>query len=177
MLKNEINVEFSNILNGLDSKYTGIIVIKDNFDSFKTKYELEGNTLLSDLNKKIVGEIENRFNNKINTNLCSYYKDLMEYKRKVNVMEVKVKDMVERNKRKQDTDRGFMMSIKKLQDDKLDITIFKDGKNGLKDDIKNDVLHELNMKNIYNDKCLDYISIANKIKFDFYNELKEKDLG
>ena len=93
MLKNEINVEFSNILNGLDIKYTGIIVIKDNFDSFKTKYQLEGNTLYSDLNKKIVGEIKNRFNNKIN-NLCNYYKDLMEYKRKVDVMEVKVKDMV-----------------------------------------------------------------------------------
>ena len=70
-----------------------------------------------------------------------------------------------------------MMSIKKLQDDKLDIAVIKDGKNGLKNDIKNDVLHELNMKNICNNKCLSYISIENKIKFDFYNESKQKDLA
>ena len=70
-----------------------------------------------------------------------------------------------------------MMSIKKLQDDKLDIAVIKDGKNGLKNDIKNDILHELNMKNICNNKCLSYISIGNKIKFDFYNESKQKDLA
>ncbi len=132
----------------LINKYAGISsdlgkrinIIKDNFDSFKIKYELEGNSLFTDLNKKIVDEIENRFINKIKTNLCSYYKDLWNIK--------------ERNKREQDTDRGFIMSIQKLQDNKLDIAVFKDGKNGLKDDIKNDILHELNMKNICNDKCL-----------------------
>ena len=43
-----------------------VVIIKDNFDSFKIKYELEGNALSNDLIKKIVGEIENRFNNKIN---------------------------------------------------------------------------------------------------------------
>ncbi len=41
------------------------------------------------------------------------------------MLKVKVKDVFERNKREQDTDRGFMMSIKKLQDDKLDIAVFK----------------------------------------------------
>jgi hypothetical protein len=63
VLKNEINVEFTNILNGLINKYAGINsdlgkridIIKENFDSFKIKYELEGNTLRSDLNRENCG--------------------------------------------------------------------------------------------------------------------------
>ena len=74
-----------------------------------------------------------------------------------------------------------MMSIKKLQDDKLDISIFKDGKNGLKDDIKNDVLHELNMKNICNDKCLELFitKVEEEEQFELLenkvNKLKEQN--